>query len=205
MGINAKYSLQRTMIIYFLLIGFASLLVGVEFVFDMQRPALKNNLINNFEKYSRNEIVIEEVFQPLEKMRDKATLMIAIIMVVMVIVLTMFMKNITEPLQYMIDMSKKISKGDLRQQINIHSNNELAELGNVINDLSSNLQEAMLLSQKISTGVGRNIALLSELLEQEEMHPDDRDKAKQELHLLQHELDLLDELVSYFDFYAVER
>ena len=35
------YSLQRTMIIYILLIGFAALLVASEFVLDTNSPALK--------------------------------------------------------------------------------------------------------------------------------------------------------------------
>ena len=33
---KSKYSLQRTMVVYFLLIGFAALLVGVEFIAETQ-------------------------------------------------------------------------------------------------------------------------------------------------------------------------
>ena len=40
------------MIIYFLLIGFASLLMGVEFLIDTHGPELKEKLVSNFEKNS---------------------------------------------------------------------------------------------------------------------------------------------------------
>jgi len=110
MAQSSRYSLQRTMIIYFLLIGFASLMVGVEFLIETQDPQLRENLISNFERYARNEVEIDEVFTPIEKLRNKALLMIAIIMSVMIIVLMMFIKKITEPLQHMIDVSGEISK-----------------------------------------------------------------------------------------------
>lgn len=45
MQTKAKHSLQRTMIIYFLLIGFASLLVGVEFIVDTHGQELKDELV----------------------------------------------------------------------------------------------------------------------------------------------------------------
>ncbi len=59
MQTKAKHSLQRTMIIYFLLIGFASLLVGIEFIVDTHGHKLKDELILNLEKYSKKEIEIE--------------------------------------------------------------------------------------------------------------------------------------------------
>ena len=98
------------MIIYFLLIGFASLMVGVEFLIETQDPQLRESLISNFERYAQNEVGIDEVFKPIEKLRNKALLMIAIIMSVMIIVLMMFIKKITGPLQHIIDVSGEISK-----------------------------------------------------------------------------------------------
>ena len=95
MQTKAKHSLQRTMIIYFLLIGFASLLVGVEFIVDTHGQELKDELVLNFEKHSKKEIETDDIFSPIEKLRNKAILMIIIIMAVMIIVLTMFIKIIT--------------------------------------------------------------------------------------------------------------
>ena len=123
--------------------------MGVEFLIDTHGPELKEKLFSNFEKNSRNQMEIDQVFVPVDTLKNKALLMIAIILGVMIIVLTMFIKNITEPLQHMIESAKDISKGDLSQTIKIQSSNELAELGNVINEMSSNLQEILLLSESM--------------------------------------------------------
>jgi hypothetical protein len=100
------------MIIYFLLIGFASSLVGVEFILDTQKQELRYELLEGFQKLSRDEIRFEDAFQPIRMLRNKAIVMVVVILCVVVIVLTMFIKNITEPLQP-IDVSREIARGDL--------------------------------------------------------------------------------------------
>ena len=105
MRTKARHSLQRTMIIYFLLIGFASLLVGIEFIVDTHGHELKDELVSNFEKYSKKEIETDDIFSPIEKLRNKAILMIIIIMAVMIIVLTMFIKNIVGFLRWILKLS----------------------------------------------------------------------------------------------------
>lgn len=205
MQTKAKHSLQRTMIIYFLLIGFASLLVGVEFIVDTHGQELKDELVLNFEKYSENEIEIDDIFSPIEKLRNKAILMIIIIMAVMIIVLTMFIKNITEPLQHMIEVSREISSGDLSQTIKIHSDNELSELGNVINEMSSNLQEIILLSKTMCSSGENFYTQVSDILNRQSLNPEQITKVLKEIKKLKLNLDLLKEFIDYFHFYSVEK
>ena len=205
MQTKAKHSLQRTMIIYFLLIGFASLLVGVEFIVDTHGHQLKDELVLNFEKYSKKEIETDDIFIPIEKLRNKAILMIIIIMAVMIIVLTMFIKNITEPLQHMIEVSREMSSGDLSQTIKIHSDNELSELGNVINEMSSNLQEIILLSKTMCSSGEIFYTQVSDILNQQSLNPEQIAKVWKEIKKLKLNLDLVKEFVDYFHFYSVEK
>ncbi len=205
MQTKAKHSLQRTMIIYFLLIGFASLLVGVEFIVDTHGQELKDELVLNFEKYSEKEIEIDDIFSPIEKLRNKAILMIIIIMAVMIIVLTMFIKNITEPLQHMIEVSREISSGNLSQTIKIHSDNELSELGNVINEMSSNLQEIILLSKTMCSSGENFYTQVSDILNRQSLNPEQITKVLKEIKKLKLNLDLLKEFIDYFHFYSVEK
>ena len=205
MQTKAKHRLQRTMIIYFLLIGFASLLVGVEFIVDTHGQELKDELVLNFEKYSKKEIETDDIFSPIEKLRNKAILMIIIIMAVMIIVLTMFIKNITEPLQHMIEVSREISSGDLSQTIKIHSDNELSELGNVINEMSSNLQEIILLSKTMCSSGEIFYTQVSDILNQQSLNPEQIAKVWKEIKKLKLNLDLVKEFVDYFHFYSVEK
>jgi methyl-accepting chemotaxis protein len=168
MSLKNKDNLQRTMIMYFMLIVCASLLVTVEFVFDVQSTDLRETLLNNFKLLTANKIVLQDVFEPLEGLRNKAILMIGIIMFVTMIVLAMLIKNITGPLQHMIDLSEKISDGDLTQTIVIDSNNELSQLGGVINEMSTNLQEVTMISKNMSDTGERCISHVRALLEEEE-------------------------------------
>lgn len=199
-----RYSLQRTMIIYFLLIGVASLFVSIEFILDTQRPALKQELTTNFTAYSQGTMGYEQVFAPITRIRHKAVLTIAIIMFVLLIVLTMFVKNITEPLQHMIETAREIAGGDLRKTVQINTRNELAELGQVINELSSNLQEAVLLSRNICTAGTTTIDSLGELVAKGEASPELQLKAGRDLEKLRLEIAQLRELTGYFHFFSGE-
>lgn len=197
-------SLQRTMIIYFVLIGVASLFVAVEFVIEMNGSDLKTDLMASFQAHSGNPQNQEIVLEPIVRLRNKAILMIGIILFVMIIVLTMFIKNITEPLQHMIEISKQISRGDLSRTVSVQADNELAELGNVINEMSSNLQEIILFSKNLCSYGNDFTSTASQLLNQDNLDQQDLEKLKNQVRQLQTELDMVGEVIEYFDFYTIE-
>lgn len=199
-----KENLQRTMIIYFLLIVSASLLVTIEFVFDVQSPQLKDTLLANFGQYAQQKMPKELVFSPIAELRNKAILMIAIIMYVTIIVLTMLIKNITGPLQHMIDVSQQISEGDLTKTIQIRSNNELAQLGKVINEMASNLQEVTVLSQTMSSTGTTCLEKVRQLLASGEVNEENSREVLEELEQLQMSFEMLQEFTECFRLYEVE-
>lgn len=202
---KSTYTLQRTMIIYFLLIGFASLMVGVEFIADTHGEGLKKELLSGFDQYAKGEIAEEDLFNPINRLRSKAVLMIGIILIVVVIVLTMFIKNITEPLQHMIEAAKKISGGDLSQTVTVHANNEIAALGNVINEMSSNLQEIILLSENLCESGRLFVQKTSGLIHANSMTDNNLNQVKEEIDHLKSELDMMSEVIEFFNFYTVDR
>ncbi len=205
MGAKSRYSLQRTMIIYFLLIGFASMLVGIEFLADFHGGELKDEIWENINRSGGQPVDQKAIFAPIDRMRSKAILMVGIIMVVMLIVLTMFIKHITEPLQHMIGLSEKISAGDLSQTIRIDADNELAQLGRVINEMSSNLQEIILLSQGLCDNGQVHIDQALQQLKQNEPDAQHLELIRGSVQGLKAELDNLREFVACFKFYSVER
>lgn len=200
-----RYSLQRTMIIYFLLIGFASVLVGIEFLADFHRGALKNEIWQNMLNYGQDDQFQEDIFAPIDRMRSKAVLMVAIIMLVMVIVLTMFIKNITEPLQHMIRLSEKISAGDLSQTIRIDANNELADLSSVINEMSSNLQEIILLSHRMCSDGKSFIEEALSQLKNKPISVENAMELEKAVLELNDKLSMLEEIIAYFNIYSVDK
>jgi HAMP domain-containing protein len=130
--------------------------------------------------------------------------MICIIMFVVVIVLMMFIKNITGPLQHMIEKSNEISRGDLSQTIEIEANNELADLGNVINEMSSNLQEIIHFSLNTCLSGRRLIDEANTLLSQDPPDGPELAELRQKLAVLDNELATFKNIVNCFKFYSIE-
>jgi len=192
------------MIIYFLLIGFAALLLGVEFVTETYSSELRGAWLGNIEKIVGQAINSPDIFLPLERLRFKAVLMICIIMSVVVIVLMMFIKNITGPLQHMIEKSNAISRGDLSQTITIDANNELADLGSVINEMSSNLQEIIHFSLNTCVSGRELIGDVTKLLEQDLPPAAGLKVSREKLAELDTKLATLKNIVDCFKFYSID-
>jgi HAMP domain-containing protein len=205
MVVKSRYSLQRTMIIYFLLIGFASMLVGIEFWADFSGGTLKSEIWQHLDQYAHHQISREQVLAPIDRLRSKAILMVAIVMVVMLIVLTMFIKNITEPLQHMIQLSRKISAGDLSQTVRVDANNELADLGHVINEMASNLQEIILLSQQICINGRVHMDNALAQLGPSDLDSHTTDELRKAIGSLRDELSTMGDMMAYFSFYTFDQ
>lgn len=202
---KSKYSLQRTMVVYFLLIGFAALLVGVEFIAETQGDDMQRAFQSRVADQSTTPLDDDGSPQPLTHLRNKAVLVIAIIMVVILIVMTMFMKHITEPLQHMIAASRKISGGDLSQTIRIEGNNELAELGGVINEMSSNLQEIIHISRNTCVSGEAFLSAMAGTLHQAGPDAGDLSRLQREMDGFRSELNLLGEALDCFEFYTISK
>lgn len=202
---KSKYSLQRTMMVYFLLIGFAALLVGIEFIVETHGDGIRQAFLAQVADRVPGSLDHDAYLQPLTHLRNKAVLVIAIIMVVILIVMTMFMKHITEPLQHMITTSRKISAGDLSQTIRIDGNNELSELGGVINEMSSNLQEIIHMSRNTCASGETFLAAMTGALDRPDDIAGDLPRLQQEMDCFRSELGMLGEALDCFKFYAIPK
>jgi methyl-accepting chemotaxis protein len=202
---KSKYSLQRTMVVYFLLIGFAALLVGVEFIAETQGDDMRQAFHARVADQAATPLEYDAPLQPLNHLRNKAVLVIAIIMVVILIVMTMFMKHITEPLQHMIAASRKISGGDLSQTIRIEGDNELAELGGVINEMSSNLQEIIHISRNTRASGEAFLSAMAGALDPAGPDAGDLHRLQREMDGFRSELDLLGQALDCFKFYTIPK
>ena len=199
-----SYSLQRTMIIYILLIGFAALLVASEFVLDTHSTALKKELSRNYQRYASGALAEGQVYAPLVKIRNKAMMMVGVILTVVVIVLTMFIKTITEPLQHMVEVSKAISAGDLSRTTGVESKNELAQLSAAIDDMSTNLQEIIMLSRSVCDSAGRVTSNTMGLMRKERLTPGGSNAMEKQLARLESELVMLGQVIDFFKLYSVD-
>jgi len=200
---TSKYSLQRTMMVYFLLIGFAALLVGLEFIAETHGEAMRQAFLSRVGETAAAPSDPAAVLQPLAHLRNKAILVIAIIMIVILIVMTMFMKHITEPLQHMITASRQISGGDLSQTIRIEGNNELAELGAVINEMSSNLQEIIHMSRHVCESGEALLTTMNHISPAPQYDTAAKPERLPEMDRFRSELSMLQDALNCFRFYVI--
>ncbi len=138
------HRLEIRLLNYILLITIAALMIGVEFYFELSQPDLREELIANIEhalQTNSPSLIDDQTFAPISKLRNKIVIMFGVLTIVVGIVSMMFIRNITTPLQKMVNVAQQINEGDLSQVIEIDSRDEIAQLGMTINDLTSNLQE----------------------------------------------------------------
>jgi len=146
-----RSSLERKMLSYFGLIAFASLLITFEFVWAIREATPRPEMVT--QAGSSPSDTIDAVRHRMESLRNKAFVMGVVQALVTLIVLIMFIRRITGPLQKMVEHSRVISEGDLSQTIKIHRRDEIGLLGETINGLTSNIQEIVALGLSTESSV----------------------------------------------------
>ncbi len=133
--------LELRLLNYFLLIAFASVLIGIEFYFELD------------DEQGR-----------LENLRNKIFIMFLVLSIVVAIVLTMFIKNITSPLCKMAVVARRINEGDLTQNVTIDNHDEIGEVGLAINELTNNLHEVAAFTSAMTNETLEGLRQLQELI-----------------------------------------
>ena len=190
--------LELCLLNYFLLIAIAAMMIGVEFYFEMSKPGLKQDICAN------PALVTEilntdpaELSPALSNLRNKIVVMFGVLTFVVSIVMMMFVKNITRPLQRTLETAKLINDGDLSQVIKIENHDEVGQLGIVINELTSNFQEIASSTSAMINAIEARIDELSRFLADDST--DDKAGSAEQITLIRQELDALRAFVDSFN------
>ena len=186
--------LETILLNYFLLIAIAAMMIGVEFYFEMSKSGLQQEICSY--PTVTNEIVNltpDNESAALSNLRNKIVVMFGVLTIVMAIVMMMFVKNITRPLQRTLDTAELINDGDLSQVIKIETHDEVGQLGIVINELTSNFQEIASSTAGMINAIESRIEALSKTLED-----NDTESARQ-ITLIKRELDSLHAFIDSFN------
>ncbi len=160
-SMKKRSSLERKMLSYFGLIAAASLLITVEFVLAI-RTATPPDTAGQSAFLATESL--EMARRAMESLQNKALLMFVVQAVVTLIVLVMFMRRITTPLQQMVEEAQNISEGDLSRTIKVRTQDEIGLIGETINGLTSNIQEIVTLGLSTETALRTPIAALRQQL-----------------------------------------
>lgn len=169
-----KSSLTRKMIIYFALIVAVTLFMTGEFWLQFRVEKVTGDILK------QANVTRECVKNPplpairiVRYWRNKITLLLAILVVVVAMVFIMFVKNLIGPLNHMVKVAHQIAAGDLRQTINVTSRDELAKVGELINDLTTNIQEIIANTLLYCDDIGKSVHKARTLLEDESIECDE--------------------------------
>jgi len=186
--------LELCLLNYFLLIAIAAVMIGIEFYFEMSKPGLLQDICTV--SSSTTDIIntnFEKTTPALSDLRNKIVVMFGVLTLVVSIVMMMFVKNITQPLQRTLDTAKLINDGDLSQVIKIEAHDEVGQLGIVINELTSNFQEIATSTSSMINVIEFRINTLSESL------PDNNPDNVEQIALIRQELNALHAFVDSFN------
>lgn len=127
------------MLSYFGLIAAASIFITFQFIYAIHKASPGPEALQ-FSPGQAGQMMVH-VVSALQSLQKKAILMGVVQAAVTLIVLIMFMRRITGPLQHMVEKSRLIADGDLSQTVHIRSGDEIGLLGETLNGLTSNIQE----------------------------------------------------------------
>jgi methyl-accepting chemotaxis protein len=159
---NKRSSLERKMLSYFGLIAAASLLITIEFVLAIRAATPPSATAQA--AFSAAES-LEAARRAMEVLQNKALLMFVVQAVVTLIVLVMFMRRITSPLQKMVEEAQCIADGDLSCTIKVRTRDEIGLIGETINNLTSNIQEIVALGLSTDAALRPSIEALRQKLD----------------------------------------
>lgn len=184
--------LELCLLNYFLLIAIAAVMIGIEFYFEMSKPGLRQDICTSLTAITEIRGFSVEPHALLD-LRNKIVVMFGVLTVVMAIVMMMFVKNITRPLQRTLDTAKLINDGDLSQVIRIEAHDEVGQLGVVINELTSNFQEIATSTSAMIKTIESGLNELSESL------PDNNPDNAEQINVIRQELAALHAFVDSFN------
>jgi methyl-accepting chemotaxis protein len=149
------------MLSYFGLIAAASLLITLEFVWAIHKAT--PGLDPGAHVLPYTDADGKSVVAALQSLENKALLMFVVQAVVTLTVLIMFMRRITGPLQHMVEVASAISEGDLSRAIQVRTSDEIGLVGEMINGLTSNIQELVALGLSTESSLRAPIDALCRL------------------------------------------
>ncbi|MEI6381792.1 MAG: ATP-binding protein, partial [Cyanobacteriota bacterium ELA615] len=87
---------------------------------------------------------INEIYQPLDKLTQKLLQTLLLSLTAFGLIAFLFSSSLTKPITTLIQAARKITLGETNVTVNIHSNDEIGILGSQFNQMSKNLQQAIM-------------------------------------------------------------
>ncbi len=136
--------LQKKFIVYSLIILIVVLSIFIEVIFESGSVNIEKSITNTINaKKTIEEINIDEIMAPIRFQQKKMFVIVIILLILITLLFYHFANEIVKPLHKIITESAKVLNGDLTTVIELDSTDEIKDLGETINELTSNMQEVV--------------------------------------------------------------
>ena len=138
-------NLRKRLLIYFVLIIFVTLSVGMQLLVEVGSGRFYNQLSESIKSQLADEMQasldISKTKAILKRLQCRMMLVMMIVLICVMATMFVFIRNIVEPLDLIGKAAQKISDGRLDETVPIRNHDEIGKIGELINDLAANLQE----------------------------------------------------------------
>ena len=204
-------NLKKKLLIYFLLIVFVALSISLELIWEVGekklKDELKNGLVNEAPEGEIRDAVsaidYDTALKPLKRLQIRMIIILMIVIFAVVLTLYFFIKDVADPLDEMVSTAKDISEGNLGKTVPVYSKDEIGQLGSVINDITADFQEVLLMVGKISLSASNATDIIHnrvEVLNEKKISGD----IQKQLNVLFKDITELKSLVESFSFYHID-
>jgi methyl-accepting chemotaxis protein len=149
--------LKKKLFLYFILISIVSISISAEIILELGSPAFRGVFLTNMEHELTRVMSKEEAHTFVNEKMDKSMLfsafselqvrMILLLLVVGASIIgafRLFTKDIVSPMESMVNATRRIADGDLSASVPINTQDEIGQIGLLINEMSVNLQDLIL-------------------------------------------------------------
>ncbi|GEM_PF-1469317 len=204
-------NLRKKLLIYFLLIVFVSISISLELIWEAGETKLKDELKSGViteapegeVREAVSAIDYDQAFKSLRRLQIRMVIILAIVIFAVVLTLYFFIKDVADPLDEMVKTAKEVSKGNLGRTVPVYSKDEIGQLGSVINDITADFQEVLLMVGKISLSASDATDIIHnkvEVLKEKKISGD----IQKQLSILYKDISELKSLVESFSFYHID-
>ena len=199
-------NLRKRLLIYFALVVFVTFSVGAQLLYEVGSRRLNNQIaasvVDQLSEHEKDRFDIAKVSDVLKKLQYRMILIMAIVMICVIVTMLVFTRNIIEPLDLIGKAAKKIADGHLDETVPVRNQDEIGNIGELINDLAANLQEILL---HVWNHTGDDIVLLDHICEEVNAGQDNglSKKVKQELAFVRQDIEDMQNMVKAFDYYNI--
>jgi len=199
-------NLRKRLLIYFALVVFVTFSVGAQLLYEIGSRRLNNqitaSIVQQLSEHEKNRFDINKVRNVLKRLQYRMILIMGIVMICVIATMIVFTRNIIEPLDLIGKAAKKIADGHLNETVPVRNQDEIGNIGELINDLAANLQEILL---HVWNHTDDDIVLLDHICEEVNSSKDNglSKKVKQELAFVRQDITDMQDMVKAFDYYNI--